>query len=394
MKFTDTFDSYLKNLYLADPDKTGEQYFKLTSTDKWIRCFDKHLHMNLDLDNTTIRGQKIKNIKAIINIKPSNLNIQSIKFDDEKINGDLNFNLFLPVMRPQVSGKINLQYLDWKFFQSILPSYGYFYGENSKINQKINLFSANSYDGSLNIDIDKFKVNDEIILENINALLELQLGSLLMKKLNYKLWNGIFDLKAGAAISSNNPLLNLHFSVFNVNPKGLFKQITGIDKMDGYMSFAGDLKGNLIRFDDIKKINGQIAFEGAQVSWDGLGLNDVIKVTDSDYTKDSKLANVDYYMHYGKTVFDSLKGYMLFNKGIIKVDNASLTTHRLAGVYSMNYNLFANEINGVGAFAFIPVNSKDTLMVKTKITGDLLKPQDNTVDYTEVTAFIKKAAVK
>ncbi len=392
IKLTDAFDKYLKRLYLADRDKTGEDYFKITNTDSWIRCFDKYLNMELDFDDLTVRGQKINNVKTIINIKPSILNIKKITFDDPKISGDFDFKFVLPVMRPQITTKLDLQYLDWNFFKSILPPYYYFYTGDKEMSERINWFAANSYDGALKIDISKLKINDSMVVEDINTLLQLQLGSLLMPKLSYKLWNGSFEAKAGLIISSYNPLLSLQFNIFNVNPRELFKNITGADKIDGYMSFAGDLKSYFKNFDDIERMTGQIVFEGAQISWYDIGLEDVIKIVDSNYTKDSKLTNIDYYMRYGKTLFDSLKGSMLVSKGIVRMENASLVSSRLAGVYSMNYNFLTNEVNGVGAFAFIPIDSKDTLMIKTKTIGKLPSPQNNTVDYKQVTDFVKKTA--
>jgi hypothetical protein len=391
-KLTDVFDGYLKKLYLADRDKTGEEYFKITNTDNWIRCFDKYLNMELDFDDVTIRGQKLNNVKAVINIKPSVLNIKKMTFDDPKVSGDFNFKFVLPVMRPQISTKLDLQYLDWDFFKSILTPYYYFHSGDKEMSERVNWFGGNSYDGTLKIDISKLKINDSIVLEDINTLVQLELGSLLIPKLTYKLWNGAVEAKADVIISSYNPLLDMQFNIFNINPKELFKNITGADKIDGYMSFAGELKSYLQNFNDIERITGQIVFEGAQISWYGIGLDDVIKVVDSDYTKDSKLKSIDYYMRYGTTVFDSLKGSMLINKGIINIDNASLVTPRLAGVYSINYNFLDNSANGAGAFAFIPTNGKDTLMIKTKTIGKLPNPDNNTIDYKQVTDFVKKTA--
>jgi hypothetical protein len=387
----DPFNQYIKKLYLADSDKTNEEYFKLTKTDDWIRCFDKHLHFEMNINNLKFGDNIIDNVTGIIDVKPSALHVRNLSFKDDRISGNVNFSLKLPVLRPQIRTSAEFEYLDWNFFKEFFPSLSYL---DSSHSTKINFFSANSYDGTLNVKIKKLFVNDDVIPEDINASAELRLGYMLIKDFNYKLWNGLFQNKGAIFVSNYIPPFKLNFNVFNLNPKMPFKMITGADKVDGYISLAGNLSGGLNNFDDIKKLDGKIDFEGAQITWNGIGLNNIIELVDGPYTAQSKIEGIDYYAKYGQTKFDDVKGSAVGQKGLFQVDNTSLATNRIAGIYSMNYDLPSNALNGVGAFAFVPTGSQNTLLIKTTTSGTFPEPQKNEVDYSQVSDFIKNSGKK
>lgn len=391
LNFLDPFNQYMKKLYLADSDKTNEEYFKLTKTDDWIRCFDKHLHFELNINNLKFKDNVIDNVSGLVDIKPSFLNIKNLSFKDDRISGNINFALKLPVLRPQIKTSADFEYLDWSFFRELFPSWDYLDPSNST---KINFFSANSYDGILSFKAKKLFVNNDIIPEDLNVNAELRLGYMIIKDLNYKLWNGSFENKGIILVSNYIPLFKLNFNVFNLNPKVPFRMITGADKIDGYMSLAGNLGGILNNFSDVKRLDGKIDFEGAQITWDGIGLNNIIDAVDGNYTDQSKLQSIDYYAKYGQTKFNDLKGSALGRNGLFQVDKTSLSTNRIAGIYSMNYDLPSNTVNGIGAFAFVPMESQNTLLIKTTTSGTFPEPQKNEVDYSQVSDFIKNSAKK
>lgn len=391
LNILDPFNDYIKKLYLADSDKTNEEYFKLTKTDDWIRCFDKHLHFEMNVNNLKFGDNDIDNVVGIIDVKPSNLNVRNLSFKDDRISGNINFALKLPVLRPQIRTSADFEYLDWNFFKEFFPSLNYLDPSHST---KINFFSANSYDGIINVKVKKLFVSDDVIPEDINASAELRLGYMVIKDFNYKLWNGLFQNNGVVLVSNYIPPFKLNFNVFNLNPKMPFKMITGVDKVDGYMSLAGSLGGTLNNFDDIKKLDGKIDFEGAQITWNGIGLNNIIELVDGPYTAQSKIDGIDYYAKYGQTKFDEVKGSAIGQKGLFQVDKTSLATNRIAGIYSMNYDLPSNTVNGVGAFAFVPTGSQNTLLIKTTTSGTFPEPQKNEVDYSQVSDFIKNSGKK
>ena len=120
----------------------------------------------------------------------------------------------------------------------------------------------------------------------------------------------------------------------------------------------------------------------------------IIELVDGGYTEQSKIEGLDYYSKYGKTIFSELKGSAVVQRGGFQVEDASLATSRIAGLYSMNYNLQSNSVNGIGAFAFMPIGSQDTLLIKTNTSGTFTELQRNEVDYSQVSDFVKNSAKK
>ena len=387
--FVSQWDNYIMKLYDADADKSGEEYFKLTKANSWIRSFDKNLYLNINLRDTIVRKEKIAGIRAVLNISANELDVKYLKIRNDKIDGEVKLKFVLPVLRPQLTTDLNFKTLDLQYgINLFMPN-----PDDATYDlQKLNFFSANNYDGNL-----KFKVDNLIISETINPTLvngeaNLKFGYLLVPKLQYSLWNGQFDVNGSVLLSSNKPTFECTASIYNIDPKEIFNKITGVDKITGYMSLAGSLKGDLTKWDDFNKISGQVDFLGAQITWNGFNLNKVVEAVDGQYTKDSKLQAVEYYSQYGSTIFDFLKGSMIIKNGVVNINNGSMSDKRLAGSFNVNYSLASKNLNSASSFAFIPAGSSKTLTMNFKTSGSIANPTDNTVDYNEVSNFVSGAS--
>ncbi len=384
--FIDQWDQYLTALHVADLDKSGEEYFKLTGANRWIRSINKNLHLNLNLDNSIIRGEKIPNIKAVIDINPSNLNIYHLDFSHEKIDGNFKFSFHLPILRPQIKSELNFSKIDLNYLEKLLVP-------KLDKSDKINFFSANNYDANVT-----FKI-DNLILDNgnramwVNGQSSLRFGSIFIPKVQYSMWNGQIQATAEIGIASSKPVFISAFSIYNIDPQYIFSDITGIDKITGYMSLAGTAKGNLETIDDLKKINGKIDFMGAQMLWKGLNLNKIIEIVDNNYTASSKLKGIEYYSQYGETKFDILKGTMTVSNGLVSIDSAEINDKRFAGLFSVNYDLASKILNGASTFAFIPINENKPLNISMKTDGNIAN-SNSTVDYSEIEQFINSSGKK
>lgn len=386
--FTSALDIYIRKLYQADDDKNGEKYFKLTNADSWLRKFNKQLSLDLTMHNLNFRDQKIGLVNTVIDASSSLLNIKSLKIDDPRINGEIEFKFRLPVLRPQITLRTDLSYLDTNFFTSLLPKEEYL-GKYDPNDKSINFYSANSYDGKFDIKIDEMVIDNDTTIKELNASGTLKLGYLLAKDFNFNAWNGNIKSNFGIILSTNKPVFTLSFNVYNINPRLPMRYITSLDKIDGYLSIAGIIKGNLREIGN-NQIYGKTEFAGALISWDGFNLGKIIEITDGEYTTESKLQGVDYYSKYGKSLFDSMTGSMNIIDGVVKMDNIKLTNNRVSGLSSINYDLASRAVSSVGAFAFIPAASTDQLTITTKTHGKLPTPKENTIDISKVEEFIKK----
>lgn len=381
--FSAALSDNIRRLYDADEDKSGEMYFKLTNANNWIRRFFSDLHIDAELNNLTLYDQTIDYLNAMIELKSQVLNIKKFQIDDKNIQGNLSFKFVLPVLRPQIALNANLEKLNWNFYKGFILK--------SDENRNINFFSANNYDGNFNIKVKELVFDDQNKINNLESKINLKLGYLLVEDLNFALWNGSFKANAGIVISSHRPIFSLRFNIYNINPGQMLKLITNVDKMTGYMSLAGIINGQLKTFDDLYKIYGQADFEGAAIQWNGLGLNNIIDVVDGDYTVESKLKAIDYYKNYGEMLLDSLKGSMMIKNGLVQIGNATINSKRIAGVYSLNYELYSKAISGAGAFAFIPTigSNNNSIVINTQTYGTLPNPQINDVNCDKVIEFVK-----
>lgn len=378
---TESLENHFQRLYDADSDKTGEQYFKVTNADAWLRNLNKTLHLDANLEQFIFRQQNIKNVSLLLEMIPNVFDIKSIKVQDERIQGDMSFKFVLPVLRPQITANANLDKLDIDFLKTLLKS---------KTNDDFtNFLSANSYDGNLELNIKELISNNQSIARDINTNISLILGYIMLKNFKASIWNGETKANGTMLISSYNPVFNFNFNLNSIDPKTMFNDVFGIEKMSGYLSIAGRINGSLKKLSEIYKINGEVDFAGAAIEWNGFSINKAIEALDGAYTLESKLNALDYYMKYGTTFFDTIKGSMKIQKGVVSMSNASLQNKRFTGVYSMNYDLISKTINGAGAFAFIPANQTESLIIQTKTSGSLANPQTSAVDYTKVVEFLK-----
>jgi len=383
---TERWDSYLTELYSADADKTGEDYFRLTNANRWIRSINTNLYLALKLQDTTIRGEKIPNITAALDVNPNMLNIHKLKLEHEKINGEVNFVFFLPVLRPQLTADIKFNTLDFQYATKVLVP-------KMHEDDKINFFSAHNYDGSLKFKIDKLITDKETIATWVNGEAKLKFGNISIPKVQYSMWNGQFEASADIVISSNKPIFECAVSIYNIDPRYMFYKLTGIDKITGYMSLAGNMKGKLTTWDDLNKINGKLDFMGAEVIWDGFNLDKLVEIVDGNYTNNSKLQGVEYYSKYGSTTFDVLKGTIVINDGLVSIDNANVNDSRLAGLFSANYDLGSKTVNSAASFAFIPSGSTQSLTINMKTDGNIAN-SNSEVDYSQVSEFINSSGKK
>lgn len=387
--FTALLDAHVQKLYDADEDKSGDKYFTLTNADEWLRKPNRTLSLDLDLANVSFRKQNIQKVQAILNTTPNLLHIRLLEFDDPRLDGKMHFKFSLPVLRPQLHLRADFDKLDSQFLASLFPLSGPLEDER----KDINFLSANSYDGKFQLKINELLWGEDILARNISSQGQLNLGYISVKDFSCNIWNGNLQLDLGLVVSTSNPIFNLDFNAYNINPQLPFKLLTGADKMQGYMSIAGKLQGNLKRSES-SNLYGDADFIGALISWQGFDLNKIIEITDGQYTTDSKMRALDYYSQYGSTMFDSLNGSINVQNGVASINNMKLANKRLSGVYSSNYDLASKAISGAGTFAFIPVGSTIPLTITTQTYGQMPAPQNNSIDYSQVTTFIKAAGKK
>ncbi len=386
------FSEYIKMLYTVDYDRNGESYFKITNDNNWLRCMKKTSYFNLDMQDIVFMKRKFNSIKAQIEVAPSSFSIDKMQINtNDGFDGTLQFKFFLPVFRPQITAKINFANLDLGVLGSILPSINemYQYKDNylslKRPNhyENINFFSVNHYDGNLEIKIDVLTNGQTKILENIDGNLEWDFGTVTLRKLSGNIWDGKIDVSARTTATAQ-PEFQLNFHLDSINPSPPFLMITGLDKINGYMSVAGNVMASGRSWDDVSKnINGNVKFVGAQITFDGFDLNQIVSTLDNDYTVDSKVQSINYYTKYGSTLFDEISGGISLQKSIAKIDNIQLKNSRIAGVYSAYYNLNSKSINGVGVFSFIPISGSKAITVQIKGKGTIHNMQNFEVDASE-----------
>ncbi len=385
------WDLYLKKLYNADSDKSGEEYFRLTNANHWLRSIDKHVYFSLKLQNAIFRNEKIPEITSMLEIMPGELDIKNLTIKSDKIDGNLELQFILPVLRPHINSKMNFKTLDLKYAKALLlPRFD----DIKNTADKINFLSANSYDAALNLKVDNLIIDEKINPIFVDAEANLRFGYLTISSLKYSLWNGQFDINAAIHLSNTKPTFDCNFSIYNIDPQELFYRAAGLNKITGYMSLAGNIEGNLIQLDDLQRISGGIDFLGAQITWNGFNLDKIIEIVDGQYTADSKIQNIEYYINNGSTAFDTLKGRMVINRGLINIDNANMTNQRLAGVFSMNFDLPSKNIESASSFLFIPYGFTRSLAMNFTTSGNIQTPTANTVDYQAVSDFIKPTSKK
>jgi hypothetical protein len=228
---------------------------------------------------------------------------------------------------------------------------------------KRNNFSANNYDLVGDFAVKTFLLQEGKKLDNLQTQVKLDRGNLKLEKMTFNLEEGQVDMIGDMNLTTINPAFNLEFNCYNL-PGYLIPQTIGLE--GGLWSAKGSVTGLQ---KTVTSINGKAQFEGAQALLWGFDLNKSIEILEGSYTKASKRKALDYYSQYGSTAFDKLKGSIDINNGIMLAQNILLNNSRIAGAYSLAYDLSSEEMKGLGQFAFINKLTKEEFRVKAEVAN-------------------------
>jgi hypothetical protein len=372
-KLNQKLNNYLEELYLADQDKTGEEYFKFTSLHKNLRLLKKAFHLEGDFEQVSWEKVQLDKIKVKGSLMPNSFSLDEVILNNPGCKGIFSMKFLLPILRPDIKVKANFEEINTSLVKKFLP-------ENFW-QKKINGFASHNYDLLGDFFIKNLSLSEIKSIRDLTSLINLEQGTLKLQKLDFKFDEGRASLNGSINVGLINPTFTLDFNLYNM-PGYLLPQALAIE--GGLWSVTGSINGSN---KGLQHLNGKADFQGAQALILGFDLNKALEILEGPYTVESKIKALDYYSKYGSTAFKKLSGKIDIKEGIFLVPDMTLLNDRIAGAYSILYSPTRDEMKSLGNFIFINKLNKSEIRVKAEVLSQN-NIRSSKVDYSQLTNLL------
>ncbi len=402
----------ITKLFVSDYDKTGEVYSKLMDDYKWLRKFGSNVDFDITADEFILNKYKYNDFDLSFAISPNMLSINRIFGTSQYANFNGRLSLSLPSFKPLINVNLNFDYLDSNFIDYIIPSQTSLQNalmlhlrereknktrteleakEDNSIVTGFNFFGINNHDGNIELKASKF-VHNRFEASNIDLSSTLTNGLILVNKLDANAFDGQATIKGNIAILSAVPSATFSLALYNVNPGKLTESFSGLNNMSGYLSASGSVNSSGINLPSmISNMQGEFKVIAKKVKVKGLGIGELADISELITPLNDKLQRVNYYVKYGETLFDNIKGSIKIHNGIASFENFILENNRVGGAFAAKYDIYNNEINSILKFSFIPINRPTPLEFQFTSKGLMPNPI-TTADVAKLIDYISLRA--
>jgi hypothetical protein len=337
----------------------------------------------VNFDKAIFRKQLFKNLKASIYVGQNRIAVHSLGFYSDVLSGNARFVFSLPLFRPYINAFINVTNLKGDKIHTLFPTF------NRKENE-FNFLSSGHYDVDVDFNGKGISLGNYTKFEKLKGVMTLSGGVLNLQDMEGDVYDGHVKVRANAHIIGPSMQVGAVFNASNVDPAMLLGAVYGYKKLAGYVSMAGSI-GSFGKDSHtvLQNAKGQFDFVGKNIKFSGMQLDDIISALDYKAgPAEHKAAVMKYYSKYGDTYFNSLKGSVKVDGGIISVSDVLMKNSRVSGSYSGRINLIGENIKSLAQIAFIPSGSYSAVKMKFRTEG-VFPTLQTTVDMSDLHNYIK-----
>lgn len=377
--------------FKADGDKTGKAYYKAVRDYKWLRYLSYTVNIDITAEMAVLKNQELQNFATSIRLAPSHFTLQNIKFDhpNAKLNQGM-ISLHVNSLKPVFNTSFDFDYVSAGFLNDILPNMPTLDDKHQK-NNNLNFFSLYNFNGDLSFYAKKFTSADNCCnMDNIAIEVALNQGLLELNKGTFNYGTGMVSIVGNVTAIEKLPQINVNFVLNDVDPKCIYKALTGQEKISGHMSMSGHInsRGNTIS-DVFANQSGEIQVIAKALQWNGFDLNEIVKVTTINASIEDKISRLNYYKQYGYTTFDRIEGKINIKNNTAYLQNFTLAHQFATGSLAAIYDINKRIINSASKYSFIPFLNSAPIVLQFKSSGNLSNP-DLVIDDAQVLTTIKQ----
>lgn len=403
LKWTDSIENYLQDLYVKDYLKDQNTILEASNDFAWLRDFPVNLSMDIDVDNLIYRGNLYQKASLESTVNSNMLHIEKFNLGstDGAAHGEIKFTI--SGIDPKVEGNITFDRLTEKFLPKLLPAndmlnkakYDTLKAANISTKEVdpdyLSFYSLNGMTVVLDLNVKDYK-SSSIKFQNAQAKLISQNGYINLLKLTADAFSGKLTMSGNMSIGSLVTNFNTNFTLNNFEMDELLLPLFGYNKLNGFASISGSLKGKGVKVTDFPhSIAGSFDLLGKKIGWEGFDLGQITGTVDASNKLADKVTNINYYSQNGETVFEDLSGSISVNNGLANLKDFKMTNSRISGAYAANVDIPTSNIASSATFAFIPVSRATPLNISMQSTGTLKNPK-TTITMDDVNNYMLSQA--
>jgi uncharacterized protein involved in outer membrane biogenesis len=401
----DDINQTLYDLYSSDYDKTGRKFSETTKDLRWLRTWEDVMSLEIDVDEIIYKGEHLDNASLSFELSKNSLLINRLSVESEDLTFHSSFNVTMPLFRPFLTGKLTIEKINTDKFTKLLPvfaDYSKTYRDgllkqyaNSPAKSKaeeqqrkdalelslydLNFLGAINYDAEIDLKIINVVSSSILGVNNLSCHFSLTRGVLNIENLITGVFGGSLEANMNITVVTTIPYVNVAYALINTKPALVYNFLTGYhSNSDGYLSSSGQFNARGGTFNSLyAKLSGRAEFVALRMTIPSIDLGKIIETVESNATLSDKMKAIAYYTQYGQSVFDTVKGNITINDGIVGSNNINMQNDRIASVAAFNYSLAGKMCSIAAQYAFIPVGRTDQFVVKLTGQGDVNKPEIN-----------------
>ncbi len=400
-----TIDEIITQMFLFDNDKYGAKFTEYVNDYRWLRTFPLNLNAELLIDKAVYKDKTFSSVHNSFKITPNNLTFDKFSIYDDLINIDGRMGISLTAIKPNIFVDLTTKKLDWNAVAGLFPSYEALYklfvsqtikasqapadpNATSQSYNTFNFYSMNNFNCDFNINFQQI-VNSNLPMTAIIAQGKLNEGIIDFQNLVLNIFNGQLEAKGSVSIINSLPSLSISYAVNNFNPQSALWYFFDYNNFKGYMSANGTLSSTGYSMPTLLyNLVGNLNFVGRKVTFSGMDLSQIIKVTESGDALNLRMEALRSNSTSGETVLDEIAGNITFDKGLATLVNMSLATNRSRGFYSAQFDYINHLVNGKGKISFIPAGTIAPINIDVENKGKMVE-QTFAVNTESVAKFLQ-----
>ena len=406
--FSSKLEQKLIDLAIAENDKSGEYYSKITQDFLSLRKLRGIYDIDLEVGKLTIADHELKDFRFDARIFSGTFDIKSILVKDDKSDFNMFARITIPRIRPQINFGIEGAKFDKSTIDAIFPKYSQtltkarakaklleqqtaargLNAERFATFPDLNLFGMSHLDGAISFDIKELTWG-EIELKDVKSKADMKNSVLHLHKLGAKQGRGEITLNGNLVLITVIPNASLNFSFNNISPSFPIYIVTGAEGLvEGYFSIVGSIVTSGVTFREWgRKLAGKAQFAGKKIDYNGFDIAKITEIPDLGISYEGKLQRLDYYQKYGTSNFDDVKGKISLESGIATISEGTFTTSRSNGIFVGNYDILSGQLVSKSRFNFFSRSSNIPISIDISTSGVFANRQ-TVFDNTKMIEFI------
>jgi uncharacterized protein involved in outer membrane biogenesis len=409
-----TIDDLILNMYLNDPDKYGHLFVRYVNDYSWLRRFPIDLSAELLIDKAIYKDRIINKVLTSFRIAPNKLNFDRISINSNLVKMYGSMGVELTALKPNIAVNLTIKQILADEFFRLFPTSDYLYQklveqyvkiktntaklsaeeiEKLKVDynnqpRPFNFLSIHNFNGDFDIQAEGI-YNSQTPMTGFAAKGKIYDGVVEFDKLQLNIFNGVLDAKGNLVIVSTIPNLNFSYAINNFSPKAALWYLFGMNNLDGYMSANGQISGAGYNIPALlASLVGNMNFVGKKVTFVGMDLGEVIRVTELNEALNIRIEKLKYFGSNGDTVFDDVDGKIAIKSGNASITDVNLSTNRSRGRYVAEVDYVNNLINSKGKISFIPIGTASSLNIDIDSKGKI-SAQNTTTNLDDVVKYLQ-----